>query len=101
MCRSIKVLNRPGETATGDEVTGAALQFVRKISGYRKPSRANQEAFERAVQEISQASDHLLRAVGRTAPVRRKPTVPSSAASQTTTSDASPGESPQQVDPLT
>jgi len=47
MCRSIKVLRRPGLAATPDELSGAALQFVRKISGFNKPSRANQEAFGR------------------------------------------------------
>jgi len=65
MCRSIKVLRRPGETATDEELHGAALQFVRKISGFNKPSRANQEAFERAVREISASSDRLLKAIGR------------------------------------
>ncbi len=53
MCRSIKTL-RPGATpATDDEITAAALQFVRKVSGYRTPSRANQAAFERAVVEVA------------------------------------------------
>jgi hypothetical protein len=64
MCRSIKVLRRPGETATDEELRGAALQFVRKISGFHKPSRANQEIFDRAVQEISESSDRLLKAIG-------------------------------------
>jgi hypothetical protein len=48
-------------------MSGAALQFVRKISGFRKPSKANQEAFDRAVREISEASERLLRAIGATA----------------------------------
>jgi hypothetical protein len=60
MCRSIKTLRRPDEPPTSDEVHAAALQFVRKISGFRKPSARNQEAFERAVQEIAQASEKLL-----------------------------------------
>jgi len=60
MCRSIKVLRVPGRRATDDELTAAALQFVRKISGFRKPSRANQEAFDRAVAEIAASSKHLL-----------------------------------------
>ena len=64
MCRSIKVLRRPGQPATAEEVSGAALQFVRKISGFQKPSQANREAFERAVAEISAASDRLLEAIG-------------------------------------
>jgi len=60
MCRSIKVLRVPGRRATEDELAAAALQFVRKISGFRKPSRTNQEAFERAVAEIAASSKHLL-----------------------------------------
>jgi hypothetical protein len=60
MCRSIKVLRVPGRRATEDELTAAALQFVRKISGFRKPSRNNQEAFDRAVAEIAASSKHLL-----------------------------------------
>jgi hypothetical protein len=64
MCRSIKVLRRPGQPATAEELSGAALQFVRKISGFHKPSKANQEAFERAVREISESSERLLKAIG-------------------------------------
>ena len=64
MCRSIKVLRRPGQPATGEELSGAALQFVRKISGFHKPSKANHEAFNQAVREISETSDRLLRAIG-------------------------------------
>ncbi len=60
MCRSIKVLRKPGEPATSDEVNQAALQFVRKISGFRKPSKVNQEAFEAAVQQVAAASKKLL-----------------------------------------
>ena len=60
MCRSIKVLRRPGELATREEISAAALQFVRKVSGYRKPSRANQEAFDSALDEISQSVERLL-----------------------------------------
>jgi hypothetical protein len=64
MCRSIKTLRRPEEPPTDDEVRAAALQFVRKISGYRVPSRKNEEAFNSAVEEIAHASRHLLEAVG-------------------------------------
>jgi len=60
MCRSIKVLRVPGGRATDDELSAAALQFVRKISGFRKPSRVNQEAFDRAVAEIAASSRRLL-----------------------------------------
>ena len=60
MCRSIKQLRRPAEPATPEELSAAALQYVRKISGYRAPSRANQAAFERAVAEVAQATARLL-----------------------------------------
>jgi len=63
MCRSIKTLRRPGDQATDEEIHAAALQFVRKVSGYRQPSRANAEAFEAAVQEVAQASKRLLSSV--------------------------------------
>lgn len=64
MCRSIKVLRRPGQCTTAEELDAAALQFVRKISGFQKPSKANQQAFDRAVREISDASERLLAAIG-------------------------------------
>ena len=60
MCRSIKTLRRADTPATDEEVHAAALQFVRKISGYRKPSRANEAAFDRAVDEIALTSRALL-----------------------------------------
>ena len=60
MCRSIKTLRRAGEPATDEEIRAAALQFVRKVSGYRQPSRANALAFDTAVDEISAASRTLL-----------------------------------------
>ncbi len=56
-------MRRPEQPATPDEVSQAALQFVRKISGYNKPSKANQEAFEKAVREIADASQRLLEQV--------------------------------------
>lgn len=66
MCRSIKVLRRPGQVTTEEELNGAALQFVRKISGFHKPSKANEEAFARAVQEVSKTSRRLLADLGVT-----------------------------------
>ncbi len=60
MCRSIKILRQPEISATTEEVQAAALQFVRKISGTRKPSRADQNAFNQAVEEIAHASERLL-----------------------------------------
>ena len=53
MCRSIKTLRPPYAEATADDVRAAALQFVRKVSGYRAPSRANEQAFDTAVDEIA------------------------------------------------
>jgi hypothetical protein len=64
MCRNIKQLHNFDPPATDDEVHAAALQFVRKISGYRVPSKKNEEAFNDAVEEIAHASRHLLDAVG-------------------------------------
>ena len=60
MCRSIKTLRRKDDSATDEEVRAAALQFVRKVSGYRLPSRANEKPFNTAVEEISAASRRLL-----------------------------------------
>ncbi len=60
MCRSIKTLRRQDGPATDEEIRAAALQFVRKISGYRKPSRVNERAFSAAVDEIALASRELL-----------------------------------------
>jgi len=63
MCRSIITLRRPDQDATDEEVRAAALQYVRKVSGYRAPSRRNQPAFDAAVEEIAAASRRLLDAV--------------------------------------
>lgn len=60
MCRNIVKLRFPDRQPSDEELRNAALQYVRKISGYRVPSRANQEAFERAVERIAQASQQLL-----------------------------------------
>ncbi len=60
MCRSIETLRSLDPPATTADVEAAALQFVRKISGYRKPSRANQEVFDTAVADIAAVSRHLL-----------------------------------------
>ena len=60
MCRNIKQLRRSDSPASDQELYEAALQYVRKVSGYRKPSRANSVAFEAAVLEIAQTTKHLL-----------------------------------------
>lgn len=64
MCRSIKTLRRPGETATTGELEAAARQYVRKVSGFREPSARNREAFEDAIAEIAQVSRRLIESVG-------------------------------------
>jgi hypothetical protein len=60
MCRSIKQLRNVEIPATEEEIQAAALQFVRKVSGYRKPSKVNEAAFEMAIQEIAQSTQKLL-----------------------------------------
>ncbi len=60
MCRSIKQLRSSEIPATEEEIRAAALQFVRKVSGYRKPSKVNQAAFDQAVEEVTQATQRLL-----------------------------------------
>ena len=63
MCRSIKTLRRPDVPATAEEIRAAALQFVRKVSGYRVPSKTNTEAFDAAVDEVARASERLLESI--------------------------------------
>lgn len=71
MCRSIKKLRNPEEPATPEEIQAAALQFVRKISGYPRPSTTNSEVFYGAVKEITESAERLLEGlVSRQAPVR-------------------------------
>jgi len=60
MCRSIKQLRDAEVPATQEEIRAAALQFVRKVSGYRKPSKVNEEVFERAVNEVAEATQKLI-----------------------------------------
>ena len=60
MCRSIKTLRSSDKQATEEEVRAAALQFVRKVSGYRAPSKANEDTFNAAVDDIAEASQRLL-----------------------------------------
>lgn len=64
MCRSIKTLRGVEPAPTEAEVAAAALQYVRKLSGYRAPAKRNAEAFERAVAEVAAASERLLAALG-------------------------------------
>ena len=70
MCRNIRTLHNFEPPATADEVHAAAVQYVRKISGFTKPSHANEAAFERAVQEVATASRRLLAELVTNAPPR-------------------------------
>ena len=74
MCRNIRTLHNFEPPATEDEVHAAALQFVRKISGSTKPSRANEAVFERAVEEIAHISRHLLDDLVTAAPPKDRET---------------------------
>lgn len=72
MCRNIHTLHNFEPAASDDEVTAAALQFVRKVSGSTKPSKANQAAFDHAVQEIAHVTRHLLADLVTTAPPKNR-----------------------------
>ena len=74
MCRNIRPLFNFDPPATDEDVRAASLQFVRKLSGFTKPSQANEEAFERAVDEVSEAARRLLDALVTTAPPRDRET---------------------------
>lgn len=70
MCRSIKMLHNFAPPATEEEVRAASLQFVRKLSGSTRPSKANEPAFDRAVEQVAQAARELLDALVTNAPPR-------------------------------
>jgi hypothetical protein len=70
MCRNIKTLFNFEPPATEDEIHASALQFVRKLSGFNKPSQANEAAFERAVQEVSEVARRLLTSLHTHSPAR-------------------------------
>jgi hypothetical protein len=72
MCRNIHTLYNYEPPATDEEVRGAALQYARKVSGFTKPSRANEEAFARAVDEVTEATAKLLESLVTTAAPRNR-----------------------------
>ena len=72
MCRNIRTLANFEPPATDDEVRASALQFVRKLSGMNKPSRANQDAFDRAVEEVTAAARRLVSSVTTSTPPRNR-----------------------------
>src|ERR1700745_1083475 len=74
MCRNIKTLHNFAPPATEDEIRASSLQFVRKLSGFTKPSKANEDAFNRAVDEVAHAAHHLLGSLVSSAPPRNRET---------------------------
>ena len=72
MCRSIKTLANFEPPASDEEIRAAALQFVRKLSGARRPSRANEPAFDQAVEEVTAAAGRLLRSLATSSPPRNR-----------------------------
>ena len=72
MCRNIKILFNFDPPVTEEEIRAASLQYVRKISGFQKPSQANDAAFQRAVEEIAAASSRLLHSLETAAPHRNR-----------------------------
>lgn len=70
MCRNIKMLHNFKPPATEEEIRASSLQFVRKLSGFTKPSKANEEAFNRAVDQVAQAAQELLDSLVSNAPPR-------------------------------
>ena len=74
MCRNIKTLFNFEPPATDEEIRAASLQFVRKLSGFNKPSKANEEAFNRAIEEVAHVARHLIDALVTTAEPRDRET---------------------------
>jgi hypothetical protein len=72
MCRNIKTLANFEPPATGDEIRASALQFVRKLSGTNKPSRANEAAFDRAIEEVTAAAERLIASLVTSSPPRNR-----------------------------
>lgn len=72
MCRNIKILFNFDPPVTDEEIRAASLQFVRKISGFTNPSKANEAAFRRAIEEVTDVSARLLRSLETTAPPKNR-----------------------------
>ena len=83
MCRNIKTLHNFKPPATEEEVRASSLQFVRKLSGFTKPSKANEFAFNRAIDQVAQAAHELLRSLVTNAPPRDRETEASKARART------------------
>jgi hypothetical protein len=72
MCRNNKTLHNFEPPATEEEIRASSLQFVRKLSGFSKPSKANEDAFNRAIEKVNAAADELLRSLVTNAPPRNR-----------------------------
>jgi len=90
MCRNIKPLFNFEPPVTDDELRDAALQYVRKVSGFSKPSRANEAAFEAAVDEITAATARLMAALATRAPAKDRATEAAKARARARAADGSP-----------
>jgi hypothetical protein len=90
MCRAIKTLHNFAPPATDDEIRASALQFVRKISGFTRPSKANKAAFNRAVDEVAHVAHHLLFDLVSNAPPRDRTTEAAKAKTRSVQRFASP-----------
>jgi hypothetical protein len=93
MCRSIKTLHNFEPPATDEEIRASALQFVRKLSGFARPSKANQPAFERAVDEVTRAAHELLGSLVSNAPPRDREVEAAKARAKAAERYGSPGTS--------
>ncbi|MDQ5843787.1 MAG: DUF2277 domain-containing protein [Acidobacteriota bacterium] len=83
MCRNIKTLHNFKPPATDEEIRASSLQFVRKLSGFTKPSKANELAFNRAIDQVAQAAHELLQSLVTNAPPRDRETEASKARART------------------
>jgi len=94
MCRNIRTLHNFSPPASDDEVRASALQFVRKLSGFTRPSRANEVAFDRAVEDVARAARVLLDSLVTTAPPRDRETEAAKAKARARTRFARPAVAP-------
>jgi hypothetical protein len=85
MCRNIRTLHNYAPAATAEEVRASSLQFVRKLSGFTKPSKANEEAFNRAVDQVAEAAHMLLVSLVTSAPPRDRAVEAAKARARTAT----------------
>ena len=99
MCRNIKTLHNFKPPATDEEIRASSLQFVRKLSGFTKPSRANEPAFNRAVDQVAQAAHELLESLVTNAPPRDRETETAKAKARTAERFGLSDASPQQTSP--